>query len=78
MQATSRYFCRVNILPFTIAAAVKLTELRRHKVRIGTQDLRVAAIALSVNAILVTSNRRGFDQVPGLIIEDWSQSSSPQ
>lgn len=73
LQATLRYFCKVNVLPLTAAAAARLAELREHKVRIGTQDLRGAAIALSVNAILVTNNRRDFDQVPGLIIEDWNQ-----
>jgi len=73
LQATLHYFSKVNVLPFTTAATVKLAELREHKVRIGTQDLRGAAIALSVNAILVTSNRRDFDQVPGLRIEDWNR-----
>ncbi len=73
LQATLLYFCRVNVLPFTAAAAVKLADLREQKVRIGTQDLRIAAIALSVNGILVTSNRRDFDRVPGLLIEDWNQ-----
>jgi len=72
-QATLLYFCRVNVLPFTAAAAVSLADLRKQKVRISTQDLRIAAIVLSVNGILVTSNRRDFDQVPGLIIEDWNQ-----
>ena len=65
---------KINVLPFTVAALTRLTDLRERKVRVGTQDLRIAAIVLSVNGILVTSNRRGFDQVSGLAIEDWNVS----
>lgn len=72
LQATLLYFCRVNVLPFTAAAAAQLAELRAQHVRVGTQDLRIAAIVLSVDGILVTSNRRDFDRVPGLSIEDWN------
>ena len=72
LQATLRYFSLVNVLPFTSVAAQRLEKLRAEKVRIGTQDLRIAAIVLSVNGVLITSNRRDFDKVPGLIIEDWN------
>ncbi len=48
-----------------------LSETPLNHWNIGTHDLRIAAIVLSVNGILITSNRRDFDEVSGRIIEDW-------
>jgi tRNA(fMet)-specific endonuclease VapC len=76
LQHTVAYFHRVRVLPFDDAAAAKLAGLRAQKIRIGTQDLRIAAIVLSVGGVLVTSNRRDFEQIAGLEIEDWSASLS--
>lgn len=73
LLATVRYFAHVNVLLFSPVAAMTLQQLRQQRIRIGTQDLRIAAIVLTAGGTLVTSNRRDFEKVPGLRIEDWSR-----
>lgn len=34
-------------------------------------DLLIAAAALTHRAVLVTGNRRHFDRIPALVVEDW-------
>ena len=72
LQETHRYFCRVPVLPLDAAATDMYRQLMAQGIRIGSQDLQIAAITLSQRATLVTSNRRHYDQVPGLTIEDWN------
>lgn len=61
-----------EILDFDSAAAGIFNQLRRKRIRIGTMDLRIAAIALANDALLISRNLVDFQKVPGLRIEDWS------
>jgi tRNA(fMet)-specific endonuclease VapC len=72
LQQTLRYFATWQVLDFTPTAFDRFDDLRRQRVRIGSQDLRIAAITLAVGATLVTCNHRDFAQVPNLTIADWS------
>jgi tRNA(fMet)-specific endonuclease VapC len=72
LHAAMDYFSGVCVLDFDQTAHTCYEELRRQKIRVGTQDLRIAAIVLSVDGILVTRNQRDFAQVPGLMLQDWT------
>ncbi|MCW5315144.1 type II toxin-antitoxin system VapC family toxin [Nostoc sp. KVJ3] len=66
----------IKVLEFSEDAGNIYAELVRQKIRVGTQDLRIAAITLSVNGILVTRNRKYFEKVPNLRLEDWTISEN--
>jgi tRNA(fMet)-specific endonuclease VapC len=72
MQQSLRFCTAFAIWEYTQAAAEKCAELKRQKLRVGTQDLRIAAIALVRDATVLTRNSRDFGRVPGLRIEDWT------
>ena len=63
---------RLPVLYFGDKATGLYETLLSQKVRIGTQDLRIAAIALAQNAVLLTRNSQDFSRVPRLQIDDWT------
>ena len=63
---------RLHVLDFDESAAATFQHLKQARVRIGTMDLKIAAIALARNATLVTRNLGDFVRVPGLRAEDWT------
>lgn len=72
LQETLVSLNNLPILQSSIAAEQKVEEFRRLKIRVGTQDLRIAAITLVHNGILVTRNLKDFSQIPGLTVENWA------
>jgi tRNA(fMet)-specific endonuclease VapC len=66
------FYQRMGCLPFDDTAAEIFDLLRAQKIRIGVNDLAIAAITLSVSGILVTRNIVDFQRVPNLHIEDWT------
>jgi tRNA(fMet)-specific endonuclease VapC len=73
LQRGLDFYRRWVCLPFDEAAAAIFDQLRTQKLRVGTNDLAIAAITLAVSGILVTRNTVDFQHIPGLVLEDWAQ-----
>jgi len=69
---TVHFFSSIPVLPFDPPCEAKFQELRALGLRVGSQDLRIAATAVVYELVLVTRNKQDFAQVPGLRLEDWS------
>ena len=72
IQTHLQTFRDLIVLPFDKEAATQFELLRQARVRIGSMDLKIAAVCLANNATLLTRNSKDFGQVPGLKFEDWS------
>ena len=60
-----------QIIAFDQPAAAEFKRLQRLRLRIGTFDLKIAAIARVHDALLLSGNQRDFGRVPGLRVESW-------
>jgi tRNA(fMet)-specific endonuclease VapC len=65
-------FARSQVLPYASGAADVFEELRKQRIRIGTMDLRIGAIALANDMTVLTRNLIDFGRVPNLTVEDWT------
>jgi tRNA(fMet)-specific endonuclease VapC len=66
------FFSGKQILSFPEPAILRFEHLKTQKLNVAAMDLRIAAIVLEHAAILVTRNKRDFQRVHGLVIEDWT------
>jgi tRNA(fMet)-specific endonuclease VapC len=62
---------KLTILAFDEAAAEQFEQLRSLRLRVGTMDLKIAAVCLVHDAILLEQNIADFRSVQGLTAENW-------
>ena len=75
LQQLTLDYQSIAIIPFSREAILEHQRLRKVYPRLGNMDLKIAAIALTNTAILITRNKSDFGQLTELSIEDWSVSA---
>ena len=75
LRAIEHFIARLDVLPFTAKAAAHYgqirTELEQTGKPVGVHDMLIGAHARSEGLTLVTGNRREFDRITGLRVENW-------
>lgn len=70
LERLPRDYLSFHLLPFDAPSAAIHDGLTAQNLRVGSMDLRLAAIALSHNLTVLSRNTRDFSRVPGLHVED--------
>lgn len=65
------FFSRWVTLQIDSESLAQFRTFRKQGIRIGTQDLKIACIAMAHDATVLTRNLVDFQQVPGLRVENW-------
>lgn len=64
-------FRAFTIVRFDEAAAAAYAAVRKGRGHIGMRDMKIAATAISRDALLLTANSSDFAAIPGLRFENW-------
>ena len=70
-QHSLELLMELALLPFDTASAALFRELLPTHRHIGTMDLKIAAICVTHDALLLSRNLLDFQKVPGLRVENW-------
>lgn len=75
LAALENFIAPLTVVDFNLDAAKKAARVRntlqKQGTPIGVYDLQIAAIALSLNMILLTNNTREFERIKDLKLENW-------
>jgi tRNA(fMet)-specific endonuclease VapC len=76
LYLSTQFIQQMPVLNYEQAASIQYQQIIKANPILAKRrlekDMRIAAIALANEATIVTRNKRDFDRVPKLIIEDWS------
>ena len=61
------------LLPYTDEAEDQYRAWTARQKRVGPNDCRIAAGAITAGLVVVTCNKKDFSTIPGLAWQDWSQ-----
>ena len=67
------FLARFPVFPLTDPILDRYDRLRKLRLNVGRNDLKIAATALELGAVLVTNNVIDFGRIPGLAWEDWTR-----
>lgn len=74
-EKLASFLARLKVLDYDTEAAVQTAVIRQQLAQkgtpIGPYDQMIAGHARSHNLTVVTNNRREFDRVSGLLVENW-------
>ena len=62
----------ITVIDFDEKSALQFQALLKARIRIGTMDLKIAAITIANNATLLSRNLKDFSKIPDLKVEDWA------
>ncbi len=71
-QDTVHLFCKIPTVAFDPSSEQRFQELKTLRLRVGSQDLRIAAIALANDMVVLTRNIKDFGRIPDVLTADWT------
>jgi tRNA(fMet)-specific endonuclease VapC len=72
LAAKIPFLASFTIVPYRGTTITLFAHLRGLRLNVGPNDLRIAAVALEHNAVVVTRNLRDFGRIPNVIAENWA------
>ncbi|MCL2655616.1 MAG: type II toxin-antitoxin system VapC family toxin [Coriobacteriia bacterium] len=76
VREVNAFACQFEVVDFgkeCAAAYAKIkADLMQRSLKMGPNDLMIAASALAIGATLVTNNTKDFARVEGLALENWT------